>query len=164
MLKLRKLSVNDNHIIYEMLSGIDAIENSFTNPVKNMCYQDFQKWLLQQEKWDKGESLPKGYVPQSIYWLYDENVPVGIGKIRHSLTEESKVNGGNIGYAISKKYRGKGYGNEILKMLLSEAHRLGIKEILLTIDKNNLASKRVCERNGGIFFDENDERYYFIFA
>ena len=163
MVFLKKLSQSDGRDVFEMLKCIERIENSFTNPTYGMTFPEFQEWLVQQEQWDKGEMLPDGYVAQSIYWLYDDACPVGMGKIRHELTEESRRNGGNIGYAVSRAYRGKGYGSLLLKMLLEEAARIGVKEIVLTIDRNNNASRRVCEKNGGVLFGENEERWFFKF-
>lgn len=163
MMQLKKLSRTDGKDVFEMLKGIEKVENSYTNPTYEMTFSEFQKWLLQQEKWDKGEMLPEGYVAQSIYWLYDGGNPVGMGKIRHELTENSRKNGGNIGYAVSRAYRGKGYGNFLLRLLLEEARKLDVKDIILTIDKNNDASRRVCEKNGGVLFDENEERWFYRF-
>ena len=161
MIRLQKLSTNDGMDVFEMLKGIGSVEKSFTNPTYKMNYTEFQDWLLQQVLWDQGVMLPEGYVAQSIYWLYDDETPVGMGKIRHELTENSRKKGGNIGYAISHSYRGKGYGSVLLKLLLEEAKRIGVNEILLTIDKNNEASKSVCEKNGGVLFDENTERWFY---
>ena len=161
MIQLKKLSRNDGLDIFKMLKGIGKEENSFTNPTYEMKFSEFKEWLRQQEQWEKGEMLPEGYVAQSIYWLYDGDNPVGMGKIRHELTEESRKKGGNIGYAISSGYRGKGYGCQLLKLLLEEAHRIGVKEIILTIDKNNNMSKSVCEKNGGVLFEENEERWFY---
>ena len=163
MIQLKKLSRNDGRNVFEMLKGIGKIENSYTNPTYEMTFSEFQRWLLQQEQWDKGEMLPEGYVAQSIYWLYDDGHPVGMGKIRHRLTENSRRNGGNIGYAISRSYRGKGYGCVFLKLLLEEARKMDINEIILTVDRNNDASRRVCEKNGGVLFNENEERLFFRF-
>lgn len=160
---LRQLSPLDGEIIFEMLQGIGVEENAFTNPVKGMCYEDFVVWLVQQDHWSKGEGLPQGYVGQTIFWLFDNDTPVGIGKIRHALTEHSRKIGGNIGYAISDKYRGKGYGTIILKLLLEKAKEMNVKEKLLTVEKINPASKRVIEKNGGRLIDENEERWFFSF-
>lgn len=163
MVQLKMLSKDDGIEIFTMLKGIKKIENSYTNPTFDMTFSEFKEWLEIQEQWSRGEKLPKGYVPQTIYWLYDGNTPVGMGKIRHYLTECSRKNGGNIGYAISSQYRGRGYGSTFLNLLLNEAKRIRIGEILLTVDKNNEASRKVCEKNGGILFDENSERWFFKF-
>ena len=162
-LYLRKLDVADSYEIFDMLKTISAEENAFTNPVYNMNFDQFKKWLEQQDQWSKNKNLPMGFVGQSLYWLFDANIPVGVGKIRYKLTPSSRKKGGNIGYAISSKYRGKGYGNEILKLLLKETKKLKIKEILLTVEKYNYASKKVIERNGGKLLDETDERWFFTF-
>ena len=162
-LYLRKLDVADSYDIFDMLKTISAEENAFTNPVYNMDFDQFKKWLIQQEQWSKNKNLPIGFVGQSLYWLFDAHTPVGVGKIRHKLTTSSRKKGGNIGYAISSKYRGKGYGNEILKLLLKETKKLKIKEILLTGENYNYASKKVIEKNGGKLLDETAERWYFTF-
>jgi predicted acetyltransferase len=162
-LNLRKLSRTDGPEIYQMLKQISAVENSFTNPVFDMGYDAFQRWLIQQDTWSEGIDLPDGYVPQTIYWLYADNTPVGIGKIRHQLTPSSRNNGGNIGYAISRPYRGLGYGNVILRLLLDQARSMGINELLLTVDIGNEASKHVVEKNGGILVRQNTERYFYSF-
>ena len=162
-LYLKQLSSKDGIEVFNMLKGIQPVENSFTNPVHNMDFDEYRNWLVQQEDWSNEKNLPEGYVGQTIFWLMDDDTVVGIGKIRHSLTPASRQNGGNIGYAINSKYRGKGYGNEILRLLLEKAKAMKIKEIMLTVDKYNYASKSVIEKNGGILFDENDERWYFKF-
>lgn len=158
---LQKLSGQDGEAVYRMLQDIGTCENSFTNPVRGMAFEEYKKWLVQQEEWSEGRNLPEGYVAQTIYWLVDGGTPVGIGKIRHALTPESREFGGNVGYAIGSPYRGRGYGKVLLGFLLEEARKMEIDEILLTVDKCNNASKKVVEANGGILVRENSERWYF---
>lgn len=161
MLYLRKLSIKDSVDVFRMLKGVETVENSFTNPVKNMSYEEYKNWLYLQDDWNKGISLPKDYVKQTIYWLMCDDIPIGIGKIRHELTIESRKNGGNIGYAIAAEYRGKGYGRELLRLLIQKAKKMGISEIILTIDKGNDSSRVVAECNGAKLIEENEERWYF---
>lgn len=161
MIYLKQLNVNDGNDIYIMLQGIEQNENEFTNPVKGMNMDEYKKWLTVMDNWSKGKELKEGYVPQTIYWLYDEETPVGIGKIRHKLTDSSKKFGGNIGYAISEKYRGKGYGSIFLNKLIQKANDLQIEEKVLTVEKYNIASKKIIEKNGGKLIEENDKRWIF---
>lgn len=161
MVYLRQLSVNDGIDIYMMLKEINVIENSFTNPVNEMNYEQYREWLIQQDKWSRNEGLPHGFVGQTVYWLYDDIMPIGFGKLRHELTDASRMNGGNVGYAIRPSYRGKGYGKTLLMLLIAEAREKGISEIVLTVDKLNWPSRKVIEKNHGIMFDENDERWFF---
>jgi len=163
MCYLRQLSSNDGEDIYMLLQHIGFEENAFTNPVKGMSYDEYEKWLIQQDNWSKNIDLPQGYVGQTCYYLMVNDIPVAFGKIRHSLTKQSRIKGGNIGYAVSDKYRGKGYGTMILKLLLVKAEELNIKEKLLTVEKINPASKRVIEKNGGRMISENSDRWFFEF-
>lgn len=160
---LKPLSTHDGEDVFNMLQHIDAVENAFKNPVKGMSFSEFKQWEKQQQDWALGINLPKGYVAQTIYWLLVDEKAVGIGKIRHELTPESRKKGGNIGYAISCEHRGKGYASILLKLLLQEADSLGVDEKILTVEKYNYASKRVIEKNGGRLFDENNERWFFSF-
>lgn len=163
MVYLRQLSVSDGSDVYDLLQHIGEEENAFKNPVKKMSYDEFKQWLIQQDDWSKNESLPDGYVGQTCFWLFVDNVPVGFGKIRHALTSQSRQIGGNIGYAVSSLYRGKGYGSILLQILLEKAEEMRIEEKLLTVEKFNYASKRVIEKNGGKMVHENNYRWFFQF-
>lgn len=162
-LSLRQLSPSDGEACFLMLQHIEKEENAFTNPVKGMTFEEYKEWLREQDDWSRGENLPAGYVGQTIYWLWDGDVPVGIGKIRHALTERSRAFGGNIGYAISSEFRGRGYGSALLRELLLKADEMGVRERILTVEKYNYSSRRVIEKNGGVMFDENDLRWFFRF-
>lgn len=160
---LRELSTSDGEDVYNMLQHIEKNENEFKNPVKGMSYEGFKEWLIQQYQWSRCENLPKGYVGQTCFWLMVDNTPVGFGKIRHALTEDSRLRGGNIGYAISSEYRGKGYGAVLLKELLIQAEKMHLTEKLLTVEKYNPVSRKVIEKNGGQLVKENEFRWYYSF-
>lgn len=159
MLKIKQLNINDGIDVFYMLKNIESNENEFTNPVKNMNFEQYKEWLVLMDNWSKGKQLKEGYVPQTIFWLYDDDIPLGIGKIRHKLTEDSRRFGGNIGYAISKEYRGKGFATFFLSKLIEETNKLNITEKILTVEKYNYPSKKVIEKNGGIVIEENNERW-----
>jgi predicted acetyltransferase len=78
-------------------------------------------------------------VPQTIYWLYLNDRPVGYGKLRHDLNEKLLESGGHIGYIIRPSERNKGYGTILLKELLIKARKLEIDKVLLTCDEENLS-------------------------
>lgn len=158
---LIQLSPNDGMQEYDLLQHIGSNENAFTNPVHGMSFEEYKEWLTQQDLWSRGENLPLGYVGQTCYWLKSDKEVIGFGKIRHALTEQSRMKGGNIGYAIDPKYRGRGYGNVILSLLIQKADELGVEEKLLTVEKSNWASAKVIEKNGGILFHENEFRWFY---
>ena len=158
---LRPLSREDSRAIFQLLQTIGKEENAFHNDVNGMSYQEFREWLVLQEAWAKGERLPKGYVRQWTFWLCVDDVPVGYGKLREHVTESSRLLGGNIGYAIGADYRGKGYGTVLFELLLAKAEELQLKEIVSTVEKNNLPSRRVHEKCGMLLLEETPERWVF---
>ena len=96
-------------------------------------------------------------VPSTTFWLYADGVPVGFGSIRHFLTEALSQAGGHIGYGIAPQFRGNGYGNEILRLLLKKADEIGLEKVLVTVDLDNIASQAVALANGGVITGRTDE-------
>lgn len=162
-LYLKRLTPGDTGIFYRMLQKIGACENEFKNTAYGLSETQFQDWLIQQDNWSKGIELPDGYVPQIIFWLMKEEIPVGIGKIRMGLNEHSRNCGGNIGYAIDPEFRGHGYATQLLHLLVNRAKEIELDEILLTVEKYNPASKKVIEKCGGKLIKESADRWYFTF-
>ena len=98
---------------YDMLQGIPAVENGFTNPAYNLSYDEYKEWLRITDNNSIGKDLPEGWIPYTTYFLYIDDIPVGYGRVRHSSSEylETVVGAGNLGYGIAKGCRGKGYGS-----------------------------------------------------
>ncbi len=90
-------------------------------------------------------------MPFSTFWLVDDGRFIGQANIRHRLNDHLMQIGGHIGYDIRPSMRGKGYGNAILGLSLGKAKELGIERALLTCDERNVASKKIIEKNGGVF-------------
>ncbi len=152
---LRQLSVSDSRDVYDLTQSMPE-ENGFMNDAMGLPFEDFAAWLLRQDEVAHGVNLPAGYVPQTCYWFFADGIPVGRAKLRHFLSDTLRVAGGHIGYGIAPAYRGKGYATEMLRLVLKEAKALGIEEALVTINPDNLASRRVAEKCGGVLQDEND--------
>ena len=110
-LEIKKLSIDDGRDIYEMLQEIPANENGFINPVKGKTFDAYKEWLKKSAESSKQDGVVDGWkVPQTIFWFFENNNPVGFGKVRHYLTDALKENGGNIGYAIRPSARNRGLG------------------------------------------------------
>ena len=99
--------------------------------------------------------LPPNRVGAHFYWLVDEAHGRFIGEIsvRHRLTEALERYAGHIGYGVRASEQGKGYGTLMLKLALDRARELGIKQVLITCDDDNMASARVMEKNGLVLAD-----------
>ena len=161
MTELKKASLDDGEEIYRLLQEIPREDNGFMNGAGGLSFDEFREWLAKQVRLSEQEGVVDGWkVPSSTYWLYADGVPVGFGKLRHYLTDGLRREGGHIGYAIAPRFRGKGYGKEILRLLLEEARKMGIDRALLTIRTGNKASQAVALANGGVICERTDERVY----
>ncbi|WP_114764819.1 GNAT family N-acetyltransferase [Vibrio rhodolitus] len=120
------------------------------------CLKDFDGYVERLLQEAQGVNLRPGYVPCSHFWLTDEQQHIiGIIRIRHNIDNPFlTLEAGHIGYDICPSKRGKGYGKLMLSLAREEISRLGIARALVTANKENIASRRVIEANGGQF-----ERY-----
>jgi len=110
----------------------------------------FEAYLNAVEQGAKGEGLPTGYVPATEYWIVDRDGYAGRITLRHFLTPELERFGGHIGYSIRPGKRRLGYASHALRLVLKEAHRRMIQEVILTCDESNTGSRKVIENNGGV--------------
>jgi predicted acetyltransferase len=117
---------------------------------------NFPKFIQQINGFKNGIGIPNGWVPHSTFWLVNEhNQILGVTNIRHSLNDSLKLLGGHIGSGITPSQRRKGYGDEILKLSLQKAKELAIDIVLITCNKDNIASSRTIIKNGGKLWKEH---------
>jgi predicted acetyltransferase len=57
---------------------------------------------------------------------------------------------GHIGYGVVPWKRGRGYATQALGLMLRQARREGLAEVVVSTDPDNIASQRVIEANGGV--------------
>ncbi|MGE6487129.1 GNAT family N-acetyltransferase [Paenisporosarcina sp. NPDC076898] len=112
---------------------------------------DFEGMVQSLLEAEKGIGLPEGWVPDSTYWLIDEEYRIlGVVNIRHKLTEHLMNAGGHIGYGIRPSERQKGFATGLLKLALEKTRDLGIERALVVCDAINVGSEKTIQKNGGI--------------
>ncbi|SDY02728.1 GNAT family N-acetyltransferase [Paenibacillus sp. CF384] len=113
---------------------------------------DFEAYVNELNEACKEENTPDGWVPHSTCWLLDgDGHVVGAANIRHRLNQKLLESGGHIGYGIIPSERRKGYAAQLLALSLQETDALGIREVLVICDQDNIGSERTILRNGGKF-------------
>ena len=95
-----------------------------------------------------------GWVLCTSLWWVEGDEYIGRMSIRHELNYWLKEVGGHIGYDVRRSRRGEGHATAMLAAALPIAHELGIDSALLTCDDDNVASRIVIERNGGVLEDQ----------
>jgi len=157
---LRELGLTDSREIFDMIKEIGPGENGYQNGGHAMDFADFPAYLARHVQFARGTDIPPQYVPQTMYWLYVDGCPVGIGKLRHYLNDNLRIHGGHIGYTIRPTARGHGYGTLILRELLKQAKAKAIPEVLITCTETNILSRRVLVANGCELFEIKDGLCY----
>lgn len=141
--------------------SIPADENGFINDYCGISRDDFDEAIDTIIAQSEGRKLPDGYVPQTVYYLWEGDNIVGTFHFRHYLCESLAEGAGHIGYWIAPEYRGKGCGKTGLKLLIDEIKdAVKENEIYLRVNRDNPASLKVMLDNGGYIHHEDDEKYY----
>ena len=163
MIVLRQANREDTEKEWAFVRDMPEDENGLTNSFYGISREDFEnKALPCMLAFAEGKGLPEGYVPETFYFLWEDDTIVGQFRIRHYLCESLRTGAGHIGYFIAKPFRGKGYGTEGLRLTLAEARNIVPEdEIYLRVNLDNPASLHVMLKNGGRIAAQ-DESHYFV--
>lgn len=119
-----------------------------------MAWRDYLELLANNQQ---GKNLVEGHVPATFLIAEAGGQLVGRSSIRHKLNDFLFNVGGHIGYGVRPAFRRRGYATEILRQSLLIIKGLGVKEVLVTCDDDNVGSATVIESQGGIL--ENRVEY-----
>ena len=161
MVELRKMNYEDAVEQWKYITALPADENGITNQYEGISFNEYKDNVLPELMMhEKPINMPDWFVPETFYYLWDDDTLIGEYRIRHYLTDALKKGAGHIGYIIKKDYRGKGYGTKGLALTLELARRIvPEEEIYLRVLKTNIPSFKVMINNGAYIADENDTHY-----
>lgn len=135
------------------INGVGSLDKYLDN---------YEGWLEKLEM-DRNTIPNENRVPADTYFLVRESDDriIGMINIRHCLNERLKLIGGHIGYSIRPSERCKGYNKVNLYLGLLRCQELGIKEVFMDCDADNIASAKTMKALGGMFVREWYEPNYY---
>jgi len=140
---------------HEFIANNDSMDG--TAGLRNVT--NYKQWLEQLADNSLEATVHEGFVPATTYLaicLADQTL-VGMIDIRHRLNDHLLKYGGHIGYSVKKTARGNGYAKSMLAIALIKCQELKINPVLITCDKDNIASAKTIIANNGIL--ENEIEY-----
>lgn len=150
-LTIRPLTINDEKAFRYALEDFKIKGPEFEFALKYEDSTPFPDYVKKLERWSLGLDLPDNFVPNTFLFGVIENRIVGRVSIRHVLNDYLASVGGHIGYGVVPSERQKGYGTRMLNLALPVAASLGISRVLVTCDDDNVGSRKIIEKNGGVF-------------
>lgn len=99
-----------------------------------------------------GSEVPR--IPGFRRWMWDGEFCGSISlRWQPGTTQLPHYCLGHIGYGVVPWKQGKGYATAALRLLLPEAKAVGLTFVEVTTDPENVASRRVIEAAGGVFYE-----------
>lgn len=137
--------------IYEWENSAEQIVPFASRKNRLNYHQLLDNW--RNDKTDK--AYKRGFVPATLYFLVDETERIyGALHFRQELNEYLLKTGGHIGYGIRPSERKKGYASEMLSSALQIGKQHNFEKVLITCNKDNIASAKTIVKNGGILENE----------
>lgn len=160
MLKLEFPNETHKEMWEELINNLRERKETLAHPEGLFDYEKTNfEWVLQKIFDDENGIVPHR-VPATTLFLIDSqrNMLLWAINIRHHINHPVLVyRWWHIGYWIRPSERKKWYATEMLKLGLIEARKLWIDKVLLTCKKENIASAKVIEKNGGVFESEQTD-------
>ena len=134
---------------YDEYTAAGITDYGFTDAKNTDILQKFDDYRHER-------NLKPNRVGADYYWLVDDKTQRFIGEItiRHRLNGALERIGGHIGYGVRLTAQNKGMGTLMLKLALEKAAKMGLAQVLITCDENNIASARIMEKNGCLLKDK----------
>lgn len=114
--------------------------------------ENYESWL--EDVTRAQTEAPPDFVTGSVYFALVNGNIVGTIALRYYLNESLLNTGGHIGYGVRPCERRKGYGAQMLALVLEKCRDRGMDRVLVTCDWDNTASAKTILKNGGVFENE----------
>lgn len=149
-LQLRPLRPEDERSFLAAVEDFARDDPDFDFALGFKLAAGFADYVRKNELWSRGLELPPNYVPANFLVGVVDGEVVGRVSVRHRLNHFLSRIGGHVGYGVRPGHRRKGYATGMLRQTLPLCARLGLSQVLITCDVDNVGSRKVIEKCGGV--------------
>ncbi len=155
---IRPIKEKETKAVWQMFQDIPAKENNTSNHANGIPFEEFDNFCKETVEASKMENLTKRTIPEIMYLMFDNDIPIGFAKLRPFLNEKAQLKRvSQFAYMISPQYRAKGYGKQLFSFLKNESQKIGLSEVKIGSLRENSISRHIIEKNGGILVDDSTE-------
>lgn len=146
-----KFLAGNVEFLKELLDKGEISSEEYVNKVSSR--KDINSYL------DSLKKLDSEGIGLHIFWLVDGDEFIGTLRLTERLSNDKRLkDNGNIGYEIRPSKQGQGYGVEILRLGLLKAREFEMKELIIECREDNIASRKIIEKNGGRFIESRVDK------
>ena len=154
-MKLRPLAITDE--AQALMGHAELAQENWEYLLNYNKEMSWSEYLAILDGEHTGRNLAEDRVCATFLIAELDGELIGRASIRHSLNGFLLNFGGHIGYGVRPQFRRRGFATEILRQSLQYIHELGVTDVLVTCDEDNVGSSKVIESQGGIL--ENRVEY-----
>ena len=154
-MKLRPLAITDE--AQALMGHAELAQENWEYLLNYNKEMSWSEYLAILDGEHTGRNLAEDRVRATFLIAEFDGELIGRASIRHSLNGFLLNFGGHIGYGVRPQFRRRGFATEILRQSLQYIHELGVTDVLVTCDEDNVGSSKVIESQGGIL--ENRVEY-----
>lgn len=114
--------------------------------------ESYEEWLSAVTRNTNPKTVNENWVVTDTFFALrkSDSRIIGMIDLRHTLNEFLK-DLGNCGYSVRPSERRKGYAAAMLGQILQVAKEAEMKELHISVEKENTASVKVIRKNGGVY-------------
>ena len=147
---IRKIDFGDEAVYREFQVSLKNDNNPFVNPETTREIGDF-KTFVENSRAQETQATNPNYSTMTTYYAFVNGKIAARISCRWQLEKGNLATiGGHIGYQTLPEFRRQGIMTRLLSFALEQYAKRGINPVLITAREDNIASRRIIEKAGGI--------------